>query len=86
MVIRLMDIGDSKGVKIPQHLIKKYELEKKTELKPINRGLFISKKKKAREGWENQIKSAIAQGDLPDNDSFENLNNKWDNFEWTWPE
>ena len=29
---------------------------------------------------------AIAAGDKPDNDPFENLSNDWDNIEWTWPE
>lgn len=48
--------------------------------------LLISKKRKAREGWEEQIKSSIAAGGLPDIDPLENLSNNWDNNEWTWPE
>ncbi|HEV2830377.1 MAG TPA: hypothetical protein VGW31_00230 [Hanamia sp.] len=42
--------------------------------------------KKTREGWGNQIKLAIAAGDLPDTDPLENINNDWDNTDWTWPE
>lgn len=43
-------------------------------------------KKKTREGWSNQMKLAIAAGDLPDINPLENINNDWDNSDWTWPE
>ncbi len=86
MIIRLIDIGDSKGVSIPNKLIKEYELENEIEMKPVNGGLFISKKRTAREGWKEQIKSTISAGALPDKDPLENLTNNWDNIEWTWPE
>ena len=86
MLARLIDIGNSKGVSIPKNLIEKYGLENEIEIKPVDGGIFISKKRKPREGWDEQIKAAIASGDQPDNDPFENLNNDWDNTEWTWPE
>ena len=44
------------------------------------------RKKRKRRGWDQQIKSAIAEGDQPDDSPFENINNEWDNSEWTWPE
>ena len=44
------------------------------------------RKKRNRKGWEQQIKSAIAEGDHPDDSPFENIKNEWDNSEWTWPE
>lgn len=86
MITYLIDIGDSKGVAIPDELIKKYELENVIEINPLSGGIFISKKRKAREGWEEQMKSSILAGDLPDTDPFENLANSWDENEWTWPE
>lgn len=39
-----------------------------------------------RKDWEQQIKSAIAAGDLPDDNPLGKLNNEWDNSDWTWPE
>lgn len=40
MIIRLIDIGDSKGVSIPSKLIKKYGLENEIEMKPVNGGFI----------------------------------------------
>lgn len=86
MTTHLIDIGNPKALSIPKSLIEKYELENEIEIKPINGDIFISKKRKVREGWEKQIRKAIAVGDEPDRDPFENINNVWDNIEWTWPE
>jgi antitoxin component of MazEF toxin-antitoxin module len=86
MTTHLIDIGNSKALSIPKDLIEKYELENEIEIKPINGGIFISKRRKVREGWDKQIKKAIAAGDEPDHDPFENINTEWDNTEWTWPE
>jgi antitoxin component of MazEF toxin-antitoxin module len=86
MTVHLINIGNSKGISIPQDLIEKYDLKNEIEIKPITGGIFISKKREVREGWDKQIKRAIAAGDKPDNDSFDNINNDWDNIEWTWPE
>ncbi len=86
MISRLINIGNSKGVRIPKKLIKKYELGEEIEIKPINGGLLLCKKEGGRTNWDEQIKSAIAGGDLPEKDPFKNINNEWDNTEWTWPE
>ena len=86
MITQLIDIGDSKGVALPDELIKKYQLENVIEIKSLMGGIFISKKRKAREGWKEQMESAILAGDLPDANPFENLTNDWDENEWTWPE
>ena len=52
----------------------------------INSEVLLPKERKARKGWNNQMKSAIAKGDLPDNNPLEKITNDWDNTEWTWPE
>ncbi|MEO7834033.1 MAG: hypothetical protein ABIR50_01845 [Ginsengibacter sp.] len=54
MITHLIDIGDSKGVALPDEMIKKYQLENVIEIKSLIGGIFISKKRKAREGWEEQ--------------------------------
>lgn len=86
MTVHLIDIGNSKGVMLPKNLIEKYGLDNELEIKPMDNGIFISKKKNAREGWNEQIKKAIASGDKPEKDELENINSDWDNVEWTWPE
>ena len=86
MTVHLIDIGNSKGVMLPKNLIEKYGLDNELDIKPMNDGIFISKKRNPREGWNEQIEKAIASGDKPDNDDLENINSDWDNVEWTWPE
>lgn len=85
MTGKLINIGNSKGVRIPQNLIKKYELGDEIEIKPVNGGLLLCKKESGRSKWDEKIKSAIANGDLQGKDPFENINNEWDNTGWTWP-
>jgi len=86
MTTHLIEIGNTKAVGIPDDLIEKYGLDDEVEIKPANGGIFISKKRKLREGWEKQILKAFAEGDKPDNDPFHNVQNDWDNTEWTWPQ
>jgi antitoxin component of MazEF toxin-antitoxin module len=86
MTTHLIDIGNSKVLSIPDDLIEKYQLGDEIEIKPANGGIFISKKRKVREGWQKQIRKAIATGDEPDKDPLENTRNEWDKSEWTWPE
>jgi antitoxin MazE len=85
MTAHLIDIGNSKGLKLPKNLIEKYDLDNELDIKPMMDGIFISKKKNLREGWDKQIKKAIASGDIPDDNPLENINSDWDNTEWTWP-
>ncbi len=86
MISRLINIGNSKGIRIPKKLIKKYELGEEIEIKLINGDLLLCKKEGGRTNWDEQIKSAIAGGDLTERDPFKNINNEWDSTEWTWPE
>lgn len=86
MTSHLIDIGNSKAISIPKKLIEKYKLENEIEIKPVKDGIFISRKNKVREGWDEQIKKALAAGEEPENDPFENMSTDWDNTEWTWPE
>jgi antitoxin component of MazEF toxin-antitoxin module len=86
MTSHLIDIGNSKAISIPKKLIEKYKLENEIELKPLEDGIFISRKRKPREGWGEQIKRALQSGEEPEEDSLENITSEWDNVEWTWPE
>jgi hypothetical protein len=38
----------------------------------------------ARTGWDEQFKAAIANGDVPESDLFENAENEFDKAEWQW--
>ena len=83
----LIQIGNSKGVRLPASLIKQYELKDIIEITPAADGILIqpARKRKAREGWEEQINASIEQEGPIDYDAdFLALGNEWDEKEWKW--
>ena len=83
----LIQIGNSKGVRLPASLIKEYELKEAIEITPTPEGILIrpAKKRKAREGWEEQIQASIEkEGPIDYDQDFLAFGNEWDEKEWTW--
>lgn len=82
----LIQIGNSRGVRIPKALIQQAGLEEKElEFTLVEDGLLIKPVRyRARQGWEKQIREAIqAYGS-------EGIDNEWldapltDDDEWEW--
>lgn len=85
MILDIVKIGNSKGVRLPKALLdginsNKVVAERKGDsiiLRPCN----------PREGWVEQIKKVQAEGgNKTDNDLslLENIENEFDDEEWTW--
>lgn len=85
MILDIVKIGNSKGVRLPKALLEgitssKVVAERKGDsiiLKPCN----------PREGWEKQIKKVLAEEKNKENDglsAFEDITNEFDEEEWTW--
>ena len=61
----LVQIGNSKGVRIPKALIKRAGLENSVlELKVVRGGLLIRPVKQPRQGWDEAVQAAIERGDV----------------------
>ena len=61
----LVQIGDSKGVRIPKALIEEAGLEnRELELQVVPGGLLIKPAKQPRQGWTEAIERAIARGEI----------------------
>ncbi len=83
MILKVIDIGNSKGIRLPQALIKNYSIEKEIKVELNEDGILLKPIKNAREGWEGQFKSALAaQSD--DDKSWQEPSNKFDEEEWQW--
>ena len=83
MILKVIDIGNSKGIRLPQALIKNYSIEKEIKVELNEDGILLKPIKNAREGWEEQFKNALAaQSD--DDKSWEVPTNKFDEEEWQW--
>ncbi len=87
MQVKLIQIGNSMGVRIPKNLIKQFNLDKGTiELSAEKDGIMIKAEKSVppREEWDMLFSKAIASGEKPESDVFEGLQNEIDKSEWEW--
>jgi antitoxin MazE len=84
MKINLIQIGNSKGIRIPKSLIEQYQLSGRIELIPSNTGLLITSSLKPRSGWEDLFKNAMQEQKDLDGLAWRAISNKFDNEEWTW--
>ena len=55
--IKLVPIGNSKGVRIPKALIQKYDLNNSLLLEETDRGLLLRKKEDSKLSWEDTYKA-----------------------------
>jgi antitoxin MazE len=85
MILDIVKIGNSRGVRLPKSLLdgitsSKVIAERKGDL-------IILKPSNPRDGWEKQIKKVLAEDEQKDIGSlteFEEITNEFDEEEWTW--
>ncbi len=67
MNTRLIRIGNSWGIELPENLLQHYHLAGEVALRPTPQGLFITAAAKpARHDWEAQMQAALAAGQEPE--------------------
>jgi antitoxin MazE len=79
MLVSVVPIGNSRGIRIPKNIINEFNIEDKIELKVHEREIILKPvTKKAREGWDEAFKKMHDNSDdvllIPDmmeNDSFD---------------
>ncbi|MDR3336026.1 MAG: AbrB/MazE/SpoVT family DNA-binding domain-containing protein [Treponema sp.] len=81
MLVSVVPIGNSKGIRIPKSIINEFNIEDKLELQIHNDEIILKPiVKKPRQGWEDAFKKMHKNSDdillLPD--SIEN------DFNWEW--
>ncbi|MCK4763387.1 MAG: AbrB/MazE/SpoVT family DNA-binding domain-containing protein [Candidatus Aminicenantes bacterium] len=79
MEVPIVQIGNSKGIRIPQSLLKQYNLKNKVILDLEKEGLLI-KPKKTRAGWEESFKEMAQNKD--DELILGDFKNTFDEEEW----
>ncbi|NIV92310.1 AbrB/MazE/SpoVT family DNA-binding domain-containing protein [candidate division KSB1 bacterium] len=79
MRTRIIQIGNSQGIRIPKLLLEQSGLSDEVELKVKQEEIIITPVKKTRQGWEDAFRKMAEQGDdkLDDQSS-------WDEHEWSW--
>ncbi len=69
--IKLIPIGNSKGIRIPKPLIQKYGFNNSLFLEETERGLLLRKKEGNKLSWEDTYKAMAIE------------NEDWDDFDTT---
>ena len=80
MELALVRMGKSKGIRIPENILMKYNFKDKVVVDLKEDGLLI-KSKKVREGWAESFKEMAQNGD--DELVLGDFKNSFDDKEWT---
>jgi len=86
MRTKVINIGNSKGIRIPKLLLEQAQLTEEVILEVKEEGILIKpekKKKAAREGWEQQMKDAVKKHKGKEN-LWGDFKNNFDKNEWEW--
>jgi antitoxin MazE len=84
MKTSIIQIGNSKGIRIPKSLLEQYQLTGEIELIPSKSGLLITSSSKPRNGWEEAFKNSALEQKDSDGLAWQSFSNKFDNEDWSW--
>ena len=79
----IIKIGNSKGLIIPQKMLKALGAKNKVTIETREGGLFISPIDETRKDWAESFKNATSEQE-PSEDLFDGIENDFDKEEWTW--
>lgn len=83
MKVKLVPIGNSKGVRIPQAFIRACGFGEHVEMRVEQNAIVLAASRSPRENWEAAFEKMAAAGDdrllIPDD-----LSSDWDDAEWEW--
>lgn len=83
MKVKLEAMGDAKGVRIPDWVIRECDLGDTLELRVENGAVVLTPGRGVREGWDAAFERMAASGDdaplMPDT-----LDNDFDDKAWSW--
>jgi len=83
MITRIVQIGNSHGIRIPKLLLEQTGLSGEVEISVRDNVLLIKPLGKRRAGWAKAFREMARRGDdaLLDDGPVTNL---WDDAEWVW--
>lgn len=82
MIVKLIKIGNSKGIRIPKTMIEQCGLKDQAELILDGKNLVIKPKRHPREGWAEELKNYDPSKD--DAEIWPEFFDDWELEEWEW--
>jgi len=85
MVTKIIQIGNSRGVRIPKTLLAQTRLGEEVKLEIYHGQIIIRPNRRAREGWAEAFSLMAERGDdrLLDKENLAGQSS-WDDEEWEW--
>jgi antitoxin MazE len=84
MKIRVVRIGNSRGIRIPKVLLEQTGLPEEVEISAEGDSLVIRPAKRPRAGWAAAFQEMAARGDDHLLDEVGPTLSNWDQTEWEW--
>jgi len=83
MKIKLINIGNSKGLRLSKALIQQYNITEDIQLELKEDGILLKPLTKPRTGWSEQFEKAVKPIENQEKNWIE-AHNRFDKEEWTW--
>ncbi len=85
MKTKVIKIGNSKGIRIPRHMLEQSGLKSEVEIEVKDKTIILKSTSKIRDDWESAFQKMSENNDdvLMDKEYLENTIS-WDNEEWEW--
>jgi antitoxin MazE len=84
MKIKIIRIGNSKGIRLSKTLLEQYDMEDEVLLEAKKDAIVIRPVKKPRLGWEKSFEKMRLRGDEALLDKDPEIESEWDKKEWKW--
>ena len=85
MKTKVIKIGNSKGIRIPRHMLEQSGLKSEVEIEVKENRIIIKPTSKARDDWESAfLKMSENKDDILIDKEYLNNSTSWDNEEWEW--
>ncbi len=84
MKIRIVSIGNSKGIRIPKPILEQTGLRDEVEISVEGDSLVIRPSKKPRAGWAAALRKMAQRGDDALLDETASALSSWDETDWEW--
>jgi len=85
MKTKVIKIGNSKGIRIPRHMLEQSGLKSEVEIEVKDKTIVLKPTTKIREDWDNAFqKMSENKDDILLDEEYLNNSTSWENEEWEW--
>ena len=82
--VKIIQIGNSKGIRLSKSLIEQYNMKDEVFLEPKKDSIVIRPVEKHRVDWEKSFEKMRLKGDDVLLDKEADIDSEWNKEEWKW--